>query len=855
MRQTISHRIVGPRLSRTVVLWLALLAGAPALAGQAAPAPAVMPKPGAGAEALRLLLEQANFWRAKGRPVEAGEAIGRALALQPDNATALSMQGQIQAEQGQDSAARATLARLKAAHPDDPAVATLTQSIRIGRIDPAALAEARRLAREGRPADAVKRYQAIFKGETPPPGLALEYYLTLGGTEGGFGTAQAALQTIADGNTQDSAAALALAQLETYHEDSRSDGIDRLQALTGRAEVAGVARQSLRQALLWLPEDDTSVPALERYLAQNPDDAKIKAKLEAAKASASVVVDEAGQARIAGFEALQAGKIDVAEAKFAFALERNPQDADAMGGMGLVRFRQKKVEEARRLLAAAAQLEPTWEQALKDASMTPAPGRAAPQRDYGAEIAARYRQVQTLTAAGRYAEAEQLLTRLVGDNGNEGTFLQLADIQTRAGRLAAAEASLRRAEALNPQDAAPKLGLAGLLEKKGQLKDAEAMLAGITPPTPAVQAARADLLRRLAETTPTPGLRAALLLQAVQLQPSDVWGRLALARLYLGQGRTAEADQLMRGVGDGPSPASDAVKAGLAWAQALGDVPRQLALIRTIPAAQRSDDMRETLARASFAAQLDDLLQTQPRSRVRNMLLAMAAQPDPSGIRVPEIVRALLRLGQKLTAREAVVIAQDAAHGLNDAQRIHYSGALLEAGYDSDAAILLRPVARSSLPAALQGGYDQLRNGLAIRKADQLNQQGDPTAAYATLLPRLQTQPQSPDLNLAMARVYQTDDRPREAAQISQGVLNANPTDPAIRRAAVDTAIAAGHLGDAEVLVRQGQAQAPDDPRTWLAAADLDRARDRPRAALDDLERARSLHTRQLQAAAALAAP
>lgn len=825
---------------------------APPATTTAAPA---SPAPGAGDAALKVLLEQANFWRAKGQPTQAREALGRALALAPDNAEALSMQGQIEAEQGNDAAARATLARLQARHADDPAIAPLTQSIRIGRIDPDALAEARRLAREGRPADAIKRYQAIFKGDTPPPGMALEYYQTLGATEGGFGPAQAALQALVDANPQNGAAALALAQMETYHEDMRDDGITRLQALQSRPEVAGAATQSLRQALLWLPEDDTSVPALQAFLAQHPDDAKVKAKLEAARNSAAVVVDEAGQARIAGFEALQAGKIDEAEAKFTFALGKNPQDGDALGGMGLVRFKQKKVDEARKLLAEAAQIEPSWNQALKDASMAQTQGRAGPPRNYAAEIAGQYRQVQTLTSAGRYAEAEQLLTRLTGGNGNEGTYLQLADLQSRQNRLADAEASLRRAAALAPQDAAPQLGLASLLEKKGDLKGAEAILGGITPATPAVLAARASLLRQRAKDAGNANIRAALLLQALRLQPNDVWGRLELARLYQAQGRTPEADQLMRGVGDSPAQGLDALKAALAWAETRDDTQRQFALIRAIPEADRTADMRDSLARLALRNQLDQMAATQPRARLRNQLLQMAAQPDPSGVRVPEIARLFLRLGEKLTAREAIVTAQDAGHGLTTAQRIAYGGVLLQAGFDNDVAVLLRPLARDVLPAGLQGAYDRLRNGLAIRSADALNQKGDPKAAYATLLPRLHDAPQSPDLNLALARVYQTDSKPREAAQISQGVLNQNPNDPDVRRAAIDTAIGAGNTHDAEILVAQAKQLAPDDPRTWLAAADLDRASGRDRQALDDLQRARALRVRQLQAASQTQVP
>jgi len=860
LEQAIKKRSSDMRLEHFPIMALLLAAMAlPAVAeaGQAAPPSATAAQPGAGTEALRLLLDQANFWRLKSQPTQAREAAQRALALDPGNAAALAMLGQIQAELGEDANARATLAKLRAAHPGDPAVAAVDQAIRTGRIDPSDIAEARRLSREGRPAEAVKRYQAIFKGNTPPAGLALEYYLALGSTEGGFGTAQSSLQSIVQASPQDSAAALALAQLETYHEDARGDGINRLQALVSRPEVSAAARQSLRQALLWLPDDDTSVPALERFVAENPGDTKVKEKLESAKAQASVVVDEAGQARIAGFEALQARKVDLAlaESKFAFALSRNPQDADAMGGMGLVRYRQGKAEEARKLLAAAAQLEPSWDQALKDASVTPNTGRAGAQRNYGAEIAGQYRQVQTLTNAGRYAEAEALLTRLIGDNGNEGTYLQLADIQTKAGHLLEAEASLRRAASFNPRDSAPQLALASVLEKRGDLKNAEAVLAGITPITPSVQAARATLLRRRAQAAENANIRAALLLQAVQLQPNDVWGRVELAQLYDKQGRAREADQLMQGVGGGPKPTVDAIKAALVFAQSRNQTDRALALIRALPESERTKDMRETITRVTFRGQLEQMQATQPRSRLRNQLLQMAALPDDDGVRVPEIMRVFLRMGERLTARECVIIAQDASHGLSDAQRVYYGGALLEAGFDSDVEILLRPLARQVLPDPIQGAYDRLRNGLAIRKADHLNEQGDPTAAYATLLPRLHDQPAAPELNLALARVYQADARPEEAQQISQGVLNQNPNDPDLRRAAIATALGAGNFRDAEVLLQQAHQQAPNDPKTWLAQADVDRARGRVSRALDDLEHARALRVQQLQADRQLAAP
>lgn len=66
------------------------------------------------------------------------------------------------------------------------------------------------------------------------------------------------------------------------------------------------------------------------------------------------------------------------------------------------------------------------------------------------------------------------------------------------------------------------------------------------------------------------------------------------------------------------------------------------------------------------------------------------------------------------------------------------------------------------------------------------------------------------------------------------------------RRDAIAAAVARGELGRADRLVREGLDLAPDDPRLWLAAADVARVRDDKLLALRDLRRALELRLRQL---------
>ena len=70
----------------------------------AQPAAAPAAQPGA-ADAVRVLLDQAAYWRAQSQNAQADLAISRVLELDPNNAEALSMQAQTAAEAGKTGAA------------------------------------------------------------------------------------------------------------------------------------------------------------------------------------------------------------------------------------------------------------------------------------------------------------------------------------------------------------------------------------------------------------------------------------------------------------------------------------------------------------------------------------------------------------------------------------------------------------------------------------------------------------------------------------------------------------------------------------------------------------------------------
>ncbi len=136
-----------------------------------------------------------------------------------------------------------------------------------------------------------------------------------------------------------------------------------------------------------------------------------------------------------------------------------------------------------------------------------------------------------------------------------------------------------------------------------------------------------------------------------------------------------------------------------------------------------------------------------------------------------------------------------------------------------------------------------------------MNEQGRAAEAYDQLAPQLAEDPADPDLNMALGRLYQAARNPREALAINEAALRGDAGNVEVRRSAVAAAIAAGELGRADALVRDGLQLLPQEPRLYVMAADVARARGNNGRALRELRTARDLRRQQLGSADAPLAP
>lgn len=418
------------------------------LAAAIAPAAGVAAAPGAE----QILLDKASYWRLKDRPDLAIDALQQLLSINPNQPEALYQFGIIEVQQGKTKDAQAYLARLQKAAPGSPRIADLENAIRAGQVSPNQLSEARRLAQSGQFSQAAQKYQQTFRGP-PPPTFGVEYYMTLAGTPQGWDEAHRGLEGLVQKSPNDSRAKLALAEVLTYHADTRARGIHLLEPLAGDPAVGAQAVKAWKQAVLWLGGSAEDRKLYAEYLAKYPQDADLRQHMaEAEKAGA-------GGPATPGYADLNRGNLGAAERAFEAELQRDANDPGALAGLGIVRLRQHRLPQARELLEHAVREYRRVLAANPSDSAAQAGLRGALAAERSAETAGLPRRgAAGPPVSSARARADQLRA--------EGSALEAR------GDAAAAQAKYLEAVAVDPSDPWARLDYARFLAGRGNLTQA-----------------------------------------------------------------------------------------------------------------------------------------------------------------------------------------------------------------------------------------------------------------------------------------------------------------------------------------------------------------------------------------------
>ncbi|WP_380182690.1 cellulose synthase subunit BcsC-related outer membrane protein [Kalamiella sp. sgz302252] len=749
--------------------------------------------------ALQALFDQANYWHQKAHDELARDALNKVLMVDGNNAQALYLMA-LWAQQSGDSVTAAKWRdRLSQASPNDAKLSELDNARQLQSIPTAQLALARQQARSGNIAASLQTWRNTFSGNEPPASVAAEYYLTMAGDRTLLPQAVDALRQFAAAHPQDTGAKLALGKALTYEESTRREG---MQILGSMADGNDDADRSLRQALLWLAVKPEDASLYQTYQQRHPQD---NAVMDYFRKNAG------GAEKGAGFTALNSGDVSGAQKAFGSVLQANPEDADALAGLGYVAQRSGNYAAAADYLERAAKLGGDNSQQRQQ--------QAADARFYGQLATA-----QQAMKAGDTAQALSLSEPLTQAEGEKGVAAKLfrADVLRRSNQPEAAEQTYRAILQGDADNRSAKEGLFYVLRQQNRGSEADALLSSLPESVRASVAPRAgatsDPLRREAKqalAAGNPQRAITLLQQGIQRFPNDAWLRLDLARLYQQQGETAQAAGLMQPAFRSSASSSEIYAAALfasesgAWQQAqtlLGRLHNQ------------NSEMRALSSRVNFNLQMavaqQYLAQGSPAAAA-NTLKALAINPPTNPADAGILAKGLAAAGD-LNAAVAVVRSnmQRGVQG-NAGDYAAQVAVLNQAGLSGEAqSFLSNPeLQANSTPTQLAG----IQNGYLINEADRLRTQGKYAAAYDKLIGALQHDPQNSDLMFAMGRLYQSGKMNKEAGVVYDYLMTRDTPTQDARVGAIDVALATHDLPKAKALI--GGLQGEQTPERLLLMA------------------------------------
>ncbi len=786
------------------------------------------------------LARSARNWQLRGREDRAADAWAKLLVARPNDAEALAGLGRYRARTNQKAEARELLERLKAAHPSDPRIASLSRAIELGPDADAILARARAHAAADRPGEAVSEYQSLFGSKEPPGIYAFEYYQTLGGTADGWEAARAGLARLSR-ETGDPAVAVAAARLETYREETRRSGIERLRKLAESAPQSPAGAEALRawkQALLWVGPADEAL--LNDYLASFPNDAAVRDRLASLRGHATGSSANSGQ-----LEPL--------------APEDSPEGILAAA---LTALNRQDFARARDLLERVKSLAPNrpelWARPLQSARFWLAmrAGDAAREKGQFGDAEARYLSAVALSPPERH-HAQLALANLALEKNQtaQAEPLLLAIMKGQPSWVPAKQALVRcwlamgraeEAKALNEELA--NLGQGGEAALSASEIDAEAMRLR------ARDLVQQGDLERAAEE----------LEGARELDPENAWVVFDLANVELSRGHSSRAQQAVSLFREQEPDALEGVLLEARVLLAMGDASSALAVVESVPAST-ARTMTERGASPSGASQsrlTEDLKVLQRQLRFQVELEQIVSRGRRGGMTEAQRLLSIIERRPLLTVDEKAQIAlawadlgngDRAVRSIRDAfatvtsptvaLRMQQALVFFRAEHDSELMEVLSDLEADDarLSNSDRDGVLRLRIALSVRRADRLREAGELSSAYREINPVLRRNPDNASLLCALGRLLLASSDNTAAREVFRRAIAADPASIEARRGAIEASQALQDSAEVNRLIEEGIKIAPDDPQMYLFAAREEVKHRRDRAAIQYLHQAQDM--------------
>ncbi|WP_074173460.1 cellulose synthase subunit BcsC-related outer membrane protein [Caballeronia calidae] len=737
------------------------------------------------------LYDTARVWSNKHRDDLALQAIDKALLIAPGDPRLLAQLALAQLRLGKTQAAQAALARMKAGGADGALVQQIDDEFRVAGSGRQEMATIRLLSRSGQTQEAARRLVALLPHGAPSGALGAEYYQIIAATPARRKEALDALHRRVAADPADVHAALTLARLLNADSATRAEANRIAWNLATRTDTdRNAALDAWRHVLESAGADTAYLPALRAYLVLVPDDAEFRdradqldARIEAQR---RLERDPDYIARERGLAALARGDLAAAAPLLARAAATRPDDAEAVGGLGLLRMREGRRDEARPLFERAAALaadnRAKWQSLARTAQLwgTLARGREAAN-------------------AGKPRDAERLAREALSvEPASADAKLLLADALLAQGDWRAAEPILRAQLAGREPSMSALRSTRTLLEHTGRADQVEALIDALQSRFTAADdrqslaQMRAELVASEAQQLVARGQNgpAAQKYEAsLRIDPDQPWTRFALARLYQNLG----LPQLGRAVMDdglARAPGAQMGYASALYRNSLDDLAGAQAALASVPESERSDAMR-ALARNLDAQQ------------------ALAS------------ARAALATGDAAAARQSLETAQKLAK--DDPDMLASIGSLYIDQGETQRGLALLADWMAAHP-------EQTDTDVRLRYGDLLGSARQDDALAAThaklrrdggLTPRQSERLEDQALRLALRQADEAIDAARydRARALLDTVSDAGRRDKRYAFELADLARAQGRYHEARAVLAPVLARTPDDPETQLAFA------------------------------------
>ncbi|MCO7506917.1 MULTISPECIES: cellulose biosynthesis protein BcsC [unclassified Pseudomonas] len=772
----------------------------------------------------KVLLEQGQYWQARKDTTRATEAWRKLLLIDPQQADALYGLGLLELDGNRPQGAKRYLDQLRQAHPGERQTLLLQQEIALHSADNTAqLEQARQLAESGELDQAVAAYRTLFSGSAPQGELGLEFYSYLGYTATGWQEARQGLERLQGQSPDNPKIKLNLAKLLLRNESTRVEGIRRLASYANDPVIGSESIEGWRQGLSWLGAPrPAEVPLFDAYLKAYPDDEEIRNQLKSgARASQASAVQRQNSHLVRGFKALDANDLPQAEQSFQARLREQAQDADALGGLGIVRQRQGRLGDADALFKQAISRgnSSRWQSALQGNRYWVLLDQANAARD-----------------AGNPQDARELLQRAIAMNPRQVQGpVSLADLQAAQGQFDSAETTYRQALSLDAGNPDALRGLVSVLAQNGKLGESQRLIDGLSDAQRerlgdlrVLRAAIAVGQARDAERSgDLAGARKALE-EAVSNDPQNVWARYDLAQVYLKSDASGKARQTIDEMLKANPQRAEALYASALFSSRLGEWQSAQRSLAQVPTAQRSAAMHtlaEEIELHLLTRQAADLAKQGQRQQAMKLL----QRAEPAAANNPGMLSALaatyIDIGQTEHALGMLRTAIAQSSTPSPSLRLAYAGALLKAGDDVQVNQILRELRSQPLQAGDQRSYDDLVFQYTVRQADLLREKGDLVAAYDTLAPALAQRPQDPQAVSSLARMYLDNRNPAKAVELFTPLLRQYPDNADVQMGAAQAFVQAGDADKAERAVEKALQLAPQNPQILTSAAGYYRGR------------------------------